>query len=157
MDIFDWDALAQIRAHQAQPDIVWASSPCTGFSLASAASSAHKETHNEVTTRVAELILSLNPRVFIVENVLCARRHPTFIQAMEMLGAHYSTAWIFLDAAKMPLNVPQRRRRLFVVGVRTNIHQDDAIDKALLSLIEEARLMMRSNHETTIESAIPEL
>ena len=157
LDIFDPEAEAKIRAHQPNPDLVWASSPCTGFSLASAASSARKDVHNSVTTRVAELLTALAPKVFIVENVLCARRHPTFIAAMETLTGSYSTAWIFLDAAKMPISVPQRRRRLFVIGVRTDAGKLDETNNALNELVEDARKMMRSNHETTIESAIPQL
>jgi hypothetical protein len=154
LDLFDGEALHTLRQLDQHPDLVWASPSCKGFSLCSGATPEHKAMQNSLTTRVSQLIVELAPPTFIIENVLSARKNPTFREAIDRLNKQYHTAEVYLDACRM--GVPQTRKRVFIVGVRTN-GQDLAAAHLLKDFVEQCRKSMREGAVTTMEEAIPEL
>ena len=105
MDLFAEDAVERLRHVYAEDafeslrqakgaDLVHASPSCRGYSQASNATPEHKARECALTTRVAEVISELAPPVWVIENVLHARHHPTFVAAIETLqnaGYHVVT------------------------------------------------------------------
>ena len=156
LDLFDEDAVSKLLALQPNPDLIWASPSCRGYSQASNASIEHKAVQNALTTRAAQIIQEIAPPLFIIENVLHARRNPTFAQAIAVLNRWYHTASVCLDACKMDVGVPQSRKRLFVIGVRTAGTDLEAC-RHMQAFISRCEEMMRDDTFTSIGDAIPEM
>ena len=112
---------------------------------------------NSLTTRAADIIVQLKPAVAILENVLTARTSDSWTRAIARLNANgYHSVSVCLDACKMSINVPQTRKRLFVVLCRTS-GQDLTVAHKMNDWLEQCKTMMRSRNVTSIEHAIPEM
>lgn len=100
-------------------DILLASPACQGHSTASRPRRRRKhDTDRSTAWAVVDCAEVCEPRALVVENVPSFRRWPLFgvwASALETLG--YELAELVLDAAEY--GVPQHRRRLFVVGLRS--------------------------------------
>jgi DNA (cytosine-5)-methyltransferase 1 len=101
-----------------QPDLLLAGPPCQGFSTAGNRS--HKDARSELLWTPFEIARSLKPAVLVVENVhgvlsIAQRSLPARIaQEMTKLGL---TPHICILRAE-EFGVPQRRTRVFFVGIR---------------------------------------
>ena len=158
LDLTRDDALDIIRAHSDHPQMVWASPPCQGYSLASNACSARKSARNSVTRACCDLIHRIGPPVFVIENVQSARRHPEFVEAVGVLKQQYHTVEVTLDAAKIPAaRVCQRRKRVFVVGCRTCALRGVETIATMRAFVDECAAMMQSDYATAMSDVIPEL
>lgn len=105
-------------------DILLGGPPCQGFSVHRINNSGVDDPRNELILRYFQFVHSLRPKVFLMENVpgLLWSRHKTFLNAFYKLGkeAGYTLySPVVLDARDY--GVPQRRKRVFVLGIRNDI------------------------------------
>ena len=155
MDLFDPDIVARLKAINPSPDLIHGSFPCQGFSQASCARDLHKQMCNSVTTRGVDTTIQMRPRVVTLENVLHARNSPTWQAAITRLNQHgYHTAQVQLDACR--LGVPQSRKRLWVVGVRSSGDDLTAVQH-LQAFVSTCKERMREGEVTTIGEALPDM
>ena len=113
------DVVRRIRRRvDGAPDLLLAGPPCQGFSTAGNRS--HKDTRSQLLWTPFELARALKPAVLVVENVqgilsIAQRSVPGRI-AREMTNLGYTPQMSILRAEEH--GVPQRRTRVFFVGVR---------------------------------------
>ncbi|KAF0190344.1 MAG: DNA (cytosine-5-)-methyltransferase [Gammaproteobacteria bacterium] len=104
-------------------DIVIGGAPCQGFSLIG--KRALDDSRNQLVYHYVRLILELNPKYFVFENVkgLTIGKHRSFLQeiieAFCAGGYNVVTDYKVLNAADF--GVPQDRRRLFLMGARAGL------------------------------------
>lgn len=101
-------------------DIVMGGSPCQPFSVANT-SNKRGENHPLYPTfpRFFDIVLQVRPKVFLLENVkglLTNRFKLAFDRQVSRVLELYNVKWKVLDASRY--GVPQRRERLFVLGIR---------------------------------------
>lgn len=102
-------------------DIVLGGPPCQGFSTHRIKDAGVNDPRNALVLRYFEFVAELRPKVFLMENVpgILWSRHKKFLKAFYALGkaAGYEVKpAVVLDARDF--GVPQRRRRVFILGVR---------------------------------------
>ena len=157
VDVFDPDIIETMKNVHSNPVLIHASPPCKGYSQASASTGDQKQMWNSLTTRAADIIVQLKPPVAILENVLTARTNDNWQRAVARLNANgYHSVSVCLDACKMNIDVPQTRKRLFVVFCRTS-GQDLTVAHKMIEWLEQCKTMMRSRSVTSIEQAMPEM
>lgn len=99
-------------------DVMFGGPPCQGFSYIGR--NRPGDPRNELLLHFARTTAELRPRFFVVENVegLLAKRHAAtlnaFVQSVERAGYKVNAEPWLLDA--QAYGVPQRRRRVFLVG-----------------------------------------
>lgn len=115
------DLRQQTRLGAAELTVVVGGPPCQGFS--SIGRQASGDTRNTLVSEYARLVLELQPRFFLFENVrgLGFRQHAPLVAAfVENLSGSYDVQGpVLVDAADW--GVPQRRRRVFIVGRRIDV------------------------------------
>jgi len=106
------------KQHRGQVDVLHGGPPCQPFSHAGSRNGA-----NDVRDMIPELVravLVIRPAAFVCENVsgLATRKFSEYLQhtVFDRLKAHYRIKMFILDAAAF--GVPQRRKRVFIVGFR---------------------------------------
>lgn len=121
--------------YEGQVDLFVGGSPCQSFSIAGARGG-FEDTRGTLFFEYCRLIKEIQPQVFIYENVYGVLTHDggrtweTMQNVFSELGYHFS--WQILDARDY--GIPQGRRRLFVVGFKS----EDAF--ARFSFPEKVRL-----------------
>lgn len=95
-----------------QPDIIVGGPPCQDFSTAGHGIEQHRA---ELTVTFAEIVASIKPQYFIMENVPVVQNSVVLKRAIEILRrAGYGLTQKALDASYC--GVPQKRKRFFLVG-----------------------------------------
>jgi DNA (cytosine-5)-methyltransferase 1 len=119
----------ELRLRPGQLDLLKACPPCQGFSTL--ASGDVDEARNDLVLDVMRFVIAFRPKVVVLENVPGLRRDSrltTFCESLsDALG--YSFRSYLVDASA--LGVPQRRKRLIVLGVSRRIRRrlpDDLLD-----------------------------
>ena len=103
-------------------DIIIGGPPCQDFS--SAGKRDESLGRANLTISFAEIVATMNPKWFVMENVARALKSKTFVKAKGIFEkAGYGLSIAVLDASLC--GVPQKRKRLFVVGELGGSH--DAI------------------------------
>lgn len=102
-------------------DIVLGGPPCQGFSTHRIKGAGVDDPRNDLVLRYFDYVDELRPKVFLMENVpgILWPRHKKFLESFYSLGveAGYKIRQpIVLDARDY--GVPQRRKRVFILGVR---------------------------------------
>ncbi|MFH1871978.1 MAG: DNA cytosine methyltransferase [Pseudomonadota bacterium] len=102
-------------------DLLLGGPPCQGFSVHRLNDAGVDDPRNELILRYFKFVRHLKPRVFLMENVpgLLWDRHKSFLDAFYRKGkaAGYKLyAPVVIDARDY--GVPQRRKRVFVLGIR---------------------------------------
>lgn len=93
--------------------------PCQGFSSLRGGSTPN-EAQNDLVLDTLRMVDGLKPRAVLLENVPGLQRDQRFDQlAAEMVERDYSLQHYIIEASL--LGVPQRRRRLVVVAVQSNL------------------------------------
>lgn len=95
------------------PDIIIGGPPCQDFSFAGKRVEADRA---GLTQSFAEIVCSVKPLYFVMENVDRAAKSNAFAEAKEMYKAGgYGLTEVILDASKC--GVPQKRKRFFCIGI----------------------------------------
>ena len=122
-DLADWkcgDAVPCLAARYAGVDVVFGGPPCQGFSVGGRRGL--DDPRNELLMAFSKLVSLIRPRYFVVENVtglLYAHARSildSFISSIESHGYSVVTPIQVLDA--QDFGVPQRRKRVFILGFR---------------------------------------
>jgi len=106
-------------------DVVMGGSPCQPFSLANTKKRGKAHPLYPTFPRFFDIVLELRPKVFLLENVkgLVTRAHKHLLEEqLRRVELHYKVKWQVLNAALY--GVPQRRERLFVLGIRRDLDID---------------------------------
>lgn len=104
-------------------DVVVGGAPCQGFSLIG--KRAMDDKRNQLVHHFVRLVLELNPKYFVFENVkgLTLGKHRQFLQevidSFQSAGYDVVADYRVLNAADY--GVPQDRRRLFLMGARKGL------------------------------------
>jgi DNA (cytosine-5)-methyltransferase 1 len=112
-------------------DLILGGPPCQGFSVHRFKDLGVGDPRNELVLRYFDFVKCLRPKVFLLENVpgLLWPRHRPMLDSLlaEARAAGYRVCGngpIPLDARDY--GVPQRRKRVFILGVRVDVHFDDS-------------------------------
>nr|BDC16824.1 cytosine C5 specific DNA methyltransferase [Sicyoidochytrium minutum DNA virus] len=100
-----------------QLEAVFASPPCTDFSMAG---NREEGEAAALSIRTADIIKALGPRTFVIENVPELLNSETYYTMKERLMKMYDIASVKINAARV--RVPQGRVRVFVIGIRTDLN-----------------------------------
>lgn len=107
-------------------DMLVGGSPCQSFSIAGARGG-FEDTRGTLFYDYCRIVKEVQPKIFIYENVYGVLTHDkgktwnTMQNVFDELGYHYK--WNILDARNY--NIPQGRRRLFVVGFKSKTKCDN--------------------------------
>ncbi len=109
-------------------DLLLGGPPCQGFSTHRINDSGVNDPRNALIYSYFDFVKALKPRVFLMENVpgLLWPRHAEYLEKFYLLAekAGYSVlAPCQLDARDY--GVPQRRKRVFVLGVRKDLNLEE--------------------------------
>lgn len=105
------------RKYRGTVDLMVGGTPCQGFSIAGKRGGL-SDVRSGLAMHFVRLVSEIKPRWFLWENVpgafstAAGRDFGTFVRALDGVGYHL--AWRVLDAQFF--GVPQRRRRIFLVG-----------------------------------------
>lgn len=108
-------------------DIVLGGPPCQGFSVHRINDKGVGDPRNKLILRYFEFVKALKPKVFLMENVpgILWKRHESFLDEFYKVGrlsGYRLLEPVTLDARDY--GVPQRRKRVFILGIRTDIKLD---------------------------------
>jgi DNA (cytosine-5)-methyltransferase 1 len=110
------------------PDIIIGGPPCQDFSIAGKRNFEGKRAN--LTLIYGNIIQTVRPRWFVMENVYNIEKSPVFDQVLQIFrNAGYGITKHVWDASYM--GVPQMRRRYFVIG------RQDTCDDFLLQALEK--------------------
>lgn len=126
-DILQIDPEALARKHfgrRSECDIVLGGPPCQGFSSHRLKNAGVGDPRNTLILRYFEFVRALKPKLFLMENVpgILWPRHRPFLDAFyaEAARAGYEVMRPETIDAR-DYGVPQRRRRVFILGVRKDL------------------------------------
>ncbi len=118
------EVIASLGQHASGEAILIGGPPCTAFSHAGFWLKRKRDGSDHQSRRIDDYwryVVALRPRAFVLENVpgLTFRNHRATLEAFERKARRsgYSITSTILDSARF--GVPQARRRLFVVGLRS--------------------------------------
>ncbi|MCG3774964.1 MAG: Modification methylase HaeIII [Nitrospira sp.] len=98
-----------------RPDLIIGGPPCQDFS--SAGPNDHRSARAELLERFVDIIASVEPKYFVMENVPRTRLRPVFQRAEQKLRQlGYGLTLEVIDASLC--GVPQSRPRMFLIGAR---------------------------------------
>lgn len=108
-------------------DVLLGGPPCQGFSVHRINGSGVGDPRNKLILRYFHFVRSLRPKVFLMENVpgILWERHRSFLDDFYRQGLESGYKLhvpIVLDARDYGL--PQRRKRVFVLGIRGDVELD---------------------------------
>lgn len=108
-------------------DIVLGGPPCQGFSTHRIKGAGIDDPRNALVLRYFELVEALTPKAFLMENVpgILWPRHETWLK--EFYGRGQKAGYRVFEPKVLDARdygVPQRRKRVFVLGVREDIWED---------------------------------
>ncbi|MBW4795531.1 DNA cytosine methyltransferase [Pseudomonas tolaasii] len=114
-------------SHGEECDILLGGPPCQGFSVHRIKDAGVDDPRNKLLFRYFEYVQHLRAKIFLMENVpgLLWPRHKPFLDALYIQGA--SAGYTLLPPVVIDARdygVPQRRKRVFVLGVRNDIELD---------------------------------
>lgn len=111
LDLTSEQAIAHIQQHKS--DIIFGGPPCQDFSIAGKRN--FKGQRADLTIRFAEIVSTIKPEWFVMENVYNIEKSPILPKAMHLLrNAGYGITTCVLDASYC--GVPQARHRFFMIG-----------------------------------------
>ncbi len=120
------------------PDLIIGGPPCQDYS--SAGKRDESQGRANLTLKYAEIIRSVRPKWFVMENVDRILKSKTYYEATKIFkNANYGLTQVVLDASKC--GVPQIRKRCFLIGELNG--QDDFLKNELLKNISSKSLTIR--------------
>ncbi|WP_236858164.1 DNA cytosine methyltransferase [Burkholderia metallica] len=108
-------------------DVLLGGPPCQGFSVHRINNAGVSDPRNKLILRYFKFVATLRPKVFLMENVpgLLWERHKSFLDAFYRAGkksGYRVMDPVVIDARDYGL--PQRRKRVFILGVRPDVELD---------------------------------
>lgn len=131
-DILTYDAEKLNEEHFSEQEcaLLLGGPPCQGFSTHRICNAGVNDPRNELIMAYFSFVRALKPRVFLLENVpgILWERHKSYLNRFYTEG-RASGFHLFepetLDARDY--GVPQRRRRVFILGIRSDIARDSFV------------------------------
>lgn len=148
-------------------DVVIGGPPCQGFSMAGGrirkAKAFFEDPRNNLFHQYFRIIQKYEPRYFVFENVvgLLSSKKGEIIKTIKSLfsdSANFKNGGYHLNIKILDASdfgVPQTRRRVFIIGSKTEFDIDKAIRDTLASFDDELRA--RFTQKTTVRDAIYDL
>lgn len=128
-------AIEEIRTYR--PDVIIGGPPCQDFSQAGKRVEASRAS---LTMSYAEIIRTVRPRFFVMENVDRARKSHSFAMALSVFReSGYGLTMMVLDASRC--GAPQKRKRFFCIGALGE--QEDFLKAPLLSGLAPKDMTLR--------------
>lgn len=131
-DILTYDAETLNKEHfpERECDLLLGGPPCQGFSTHRICDAGVNDPRNEMIMAYFNFVRALKPRVFLLENVpgILWERHKSYVQRFYSEGrasGYHLFEPVTLDARDY--GVPQRRRRVFILGLRSDINSGDFV------------------------------
>jgi DNA (cytosine-5)-methyltransferase 1 len=131
-DILTCDAEQLNEEHfsERECDLLLGGPPCQGFSTHRICNAGVNDPRNELIMAYFSFVRALRPRVFLLENVpgILWERHKSYLDRFYSEGRasdYHLFEPVTLDARDY--GVPQRRRRVFILGVRSGIARDNFV------------------------------
>lgn len=108
-------------------DVVLGGPPCQGFSVHRIKGAGIGDPRNKLILRYFQFVQELKPKVFLMENVpgILWNRHKDFLDEFYSAGkaaGYLIRQPVVIDARDF--GVPQRRKRVFILGVRSDVELD---------------------------------
>lgn len=126
------------------PDIIIGGPPCQDFSIAGKREFEGKRAN--LTLIYSQIINTVRPRWFVMENVYNIEKSPIFNQALSIFkSAGYGITKHIWDASYM--GVPQMRKRYFVIGRLDTV--DDFLLEDLTKGLSQERMTVREYLKNT--------
>jgi len=100
--------------------------PCPDFSNGGK-HRGHSGDHGKLTQKYIDLVCSLQPNFFVMENVpglFRNKKHRVFLDKLQAQVRHSGFACDFSILNALEFGVPQDRPRLFLVGLRKDVYKD---------------------------------
>ncbi|MFT7339030.1 MAG: DNA (cytosine-5)-methyltransferase 1 [Marinobacter maritimus] len=124
------DEIRRTRFKDKACDLLLGGPPCQGFSAHRILDAGVGDPRNELILAYFAFVEALKPRVFLMENVpgILWPRHKTYIEKFYKEGrraGYHIFAPAILDARDF--GVPQRRKRVFILGLRDESDQHDLV------------------------------
>lgn len=119
--------LARIRAKgfQGDIDVIAGGPPCQGFSLMGKRNL--KDPRNQLVFEYLRIVNEIRPKYFIFENVagMAAGKHQAFLDQLleQFQEIHYNITLPLQVLDSSLYGVPQKRKRLFILGSRHDVKQ----------------------------------
>jgi len=150
-DVLKWEP-------QGAFDVVMGGVPCQPYSIANTKLRGTEHPLYPTLPRFFDIILALKPKVFLMENVkgLVSRRYRHLLeQQLARVRDYYTTNYRVLNAAHY--GVPQRRERLFVIGVRRDLGVHPSFPAPTHAEREQETFSGRLFRWVTVREAISDL
>ena len=115
VDVLKWQASGDFNA-------IIGGSPCQPFSLANTTKKGESHPYFPTFSRFFDVVLQLKPSVFLLENVrgLLTKKFVGYFQKqIQRVVNDYNIEYQVLNAVNY--GVPQKRERLFVIGIRKDL------------------------------------
>lgn len=136
-------AISQIR--EISPDVIIGGPPCQDFSHAGKRVEADRAS---LTESYAEIVTSILPKYFVMENVDRAQKSQAYAAARKMFkDAGYGLTEVLLDASFC--GVPQKRKRFFCMGILGK--SDGFAEKMISSHLSERETTLRDYFGDTLD------
>lgn len=127
VDILDLSPETVLKQHFKEEDscdIVLGGPPCQGFSVHRIKNSGIDDPRNSLILRYFAFVDVLRPKMFLMENVpgILWKRHEDYLKKFYAKGKE--TGYIIHDPVMLDaqdFGVPQRRKRIFILGIRNDI------------------------------------
>jgi len=103
-------------------DIITAGFPCKPFSVCGKREGVNDKQYGNLGAITLDIILNKKPRAFLLENVkgiVSKANKLFFLELIAALETEYVVSWKLLDCSDY--GVPQKRERVFVIGIRKDI------------------------------------
>lgn len=127
------------------PDIIIGGPPCQDFSFAGKRIEASRAS---LTVSYADIICSVKPKYFVMENVDRAAKSNAYSEARKKYKENdYGLTEVILDASKC--GVPQKRKRFFCIGIRND--SDDSVKKIISSKMSKEPTTLRDYYGNTLD------
>ena len=120
------DLMQKAGLKSGELDLLIGGPPCQGFSTHRIKDAGVKDPRNKLLLRYFDFVKTLRPKTFVVENVsgMLWKRHAKYVKQFKDLACANGYAIVADDP--VPINardfgVPQNRKRVFILGVRSDI------------------------------------
>lgn len=127
---YEPEAIKKQRFGSKSCDLLLGGPPCQGFSAHRILNAGVNDPRNELILAYFAFVRALRPRVFLMENVpgILWERHKSYVEKFYEEGrraGYYVFEPVTLDARDF--GVPQRRKRVFILGVRGEFESENFI------------------------------